>query len=208
MTQTVTIKVNGQVRALELTPQASLLHVLRNDFELNGAKYGCGLGECGACTVLVDHQPARSCVIPALGVGGRSITTLEGLPLLNAQTSLDPLHPVQRAFIDAQGTQCGYCLSGMIMMTVALLLKNAQPSRQEVLDALSGNLCRCGAHVEILKAVELSVQYTRELDGARDAQTAELAKSASVPLEPGTKPGTTHGQTFGQTFGQTLGKAP
>jgi xanthine dehydrogenase iron-sulfur cluster and FAD-binding subunit A len=96
----------------------------------------------------------------------------------------------------------------MIMMTVALLLKNAQPSRQEMLDALSGNLCRCGAHVEILKAVELSVQYTRELDGARDAQTAELAKSASVPLEPGTTPGTTHGQTFGQTLGQTLAKAP
>jgi nicotinate dehydrogenase subunit A len=200
MTQTVTIKVNGQVRALALTPQASLLHVLRNDFELNGAKYGCGLGECGACTVLVDHQPARSCVIPALGVGGRSITTLEGLPLLNALASLDPLHPVQRAFIDAQGTQCGYCLNGMIMMTVALLLKNAQPSRQEMLDALSGNLCRCGAHVEILKAVELSVQYTRELDGAREAQSAELAKSIPPPLKTNI--------TLGQSLVPTLGKAP
>ena len=200
MTQTVTIKVNGQVRALALTPQASLLHVLRNDFELNGAKYGCGLGECGACTVLVDHLPARSCVIPALGVEGRSITTLEGLPLLNALAPLDPLHPVQRAFIDAQGTQCGYCLNGMIMMTVALLLKNAQPSRQEMLDALSGNLCRCGAHVEILKAVELSVQYTRELDGARDAQSAALAKSIPPTLKTN--------MTLGQSLGPTLGKAP
>jgi nicotinate dehydrogenase subunit A len=185
MTQTVTINVNGQVRALHLTPQASLLHVLRNDFELNGAKYGCGLGECGACTVLVDQTPARSCVIPALGVQGRTITTLEGLSLLNAQA--DPLHPVQRAFIDAQATQCGYCLNGMIMMTVALLLKNAQPSRQEILDTLSGNLCRCGAHVEILKAVELSIQYTMDLQSAKPK--ADVVNASSAPLSPTLKLG-------------------
>ena len=166
----VQLRVNGREHTLDLTPQATLLHVLRNDVELNGPKYGCGLGECGSCTVLVDKKPARSCVIPVLCVIGREITTLEGLPALSLEgqclqispnESLPPLHPVQRAFIDAQAAQCGYCLNGMIMMTVALLLRNPQPSRQEVIEALSANLCRCVAHVEILKAVDLAVSYSQ-----------------------------------------------
>src|SRR5437870_13344261 len=113
----VTLNVNRQVHVLEVPGQASLMNVLRNDLRLNGPKYGCGLGECGACTVLVDGVAARSCVIPAAGVAGREITTLEGLGTEGA------LHPVQQAFIDAQAAQCGYCLNGMIMMAAALLAR-------------------------------------------------------------------------------------
>ena len=131
------------------------MHVLRNDLQLNGPKYGCGLGECGACTVLVDGIAARSCVIPAQGVTGREITTLEGL------RSAEALHPVQQAFIDEQAAQCGYCLNGMIMMAAALLARNPDPSDEEVRRELSGNLCRCGTHVEIVRAVMLAAQRMR-----------------------------------------------
>lgn len=148
--------VNGVACRIEAAPDASLLHVLRNDLGLNGPKYGCGLGQCGACTVLVDGVAARACVIPAAGVAGRAITTLEGLG------TRDSLHPVQQAFIGEQAAQCGYCLNGMIMMTVALLEHTPQPSEAQVRQALSGNLCRCGTHVEIvsavLRAAELSAQ--------------------------------------------------
>jgi nicotinate dehydrogenase subunit A len=143
----VTLTVNQATKSLPLDSQASLLMVLRNDFELNSPKYGCGLGECGACTVLVDGVTARSCVIPACGVEGREITTLEGLGLP------ENLHPVQQAFIEAQAAQCGYCLSGMIMMTTALLSHTPDPSDDDIRRELSGNLCRCGAHLEIMKAV-------------------------------------------------------
>ncbi len=130
--------------------------VLRNDFELNSPKYGCGLGECGACTVLVDGVAARSCVIPACGIEGRHITTLEGLG------SPENLHPVQQAFIEAQAAQCGYCLSGMIMMTTALLSHNPDPSDDDIRRELSGNLCRCGAHLEIMKAVRRAAVLTQQ----------------------------------------------
>lgn len=143
----VTLTVNQATKSLPLDSQASLLMVLRNDFELNSPKYSCGLGECGACTVLVDGVAARSCVIPACGVEGREITTLEGLG------SPENLHPVQQAFIEAQAAQCGYCLSGMIMMTTALLSHTPDPSDDDIRRELSGNLCRCGAHLEIMKAV-------------------------------------------------------
>jgi nicotinate dehydrogenase subunit A len=147
-TCTVTLTVNGVPQSLAVDKQASLLNVLRNDFELNSPKYGCGLGECGACTVLVDGVAARACVIPAQGAEGRSVTTLEGLGTLGA------LHPIQRAFVDAQAAQCGYCLSGMIMMTAALLSRNPDPTEADIHRELSGNLCRCGTHVEIVQAVQ------------------------------------------------------
>ena len=143
----VVMSVNGAVHTLSLAPDTSLMHVLRNDLALNGPKYGCGLGQCGACTVLVDGVAARSCVILAGGVEGRDITTLEGLG------TLDRPHPVQQAFIDAQAAQCGYCLNGMIMATVALLAHTPRPSDADVRRALSHNLCRCGTHVEIVMAV-------------------------------------------------------
>lgn len=154
--QELKMTVNGQSHTLPETDDASLLHVLRNDLELNGPKYGCGLGECGACTVLVDGVAARSCVIPARGVAGREITTLEGL------ASTSALHPVQQAFIDEQAAQCGYCLNGMIMMTVALLARNPDPSEDEIVRELSGNLCRCGAHLEIVKAVRRAAELMRQ----------------------------------------------
>ena len=139
--------VNGRPETLAVPRDAPLLGVLRNDLGLNGPKYGCGLGECGACTVLVDGIEARACVIPVGGVAGRSITTLEGL------AEGDALHPVQQAFIDCQAAQCGYCLNGMIVSTVALLKRFPQPTEQQARDALAHNLCRCGAHLEILQAV-------------------------------------------------------
>ena len=147
MVRSFELTVNGVKRTLAVPREASLLHVLRNDLELNGPKYGCGLGECGACTVLVDGVAARACVIPAAGVAGRAVTTLEGL------STTQGLHAVQQAFIDAQAAQCGYCLNGMIMTAVALLAETPRPSDLQIRQALAGNLCRCGTHVEIVTAV-------------------------------------------------------
>ena len=149
------LKVNQQTVDLTLSSAATLLHVLRNDLVLNAPKYGCGLGECGACTVLVDGIPARACVIPALEMQDREITTLEGLG--DAQYP----HPVQQAFIDTQAAQCGYCLNGMLMMTVALLKKNPQPTDDEIRQALSANLCRCGTHIEIIAAVHRAAELMK-----------------------------------------------
>ena len=140
------LTVNGRDHDVDAAPDTALLYVLRNDLELNGPKYGCGLGECGACAVLIDGEAARSCVIPIGGCAGRDILTLEGLG------SREHPDPVQQAFIMEQAAQCGYCLNGMIMTTTALLKRNAHPSEAEVLEALRYNLCRCGAHIEIMRA--------------------------------------------------------
>ena len=142
------LTVNARAVEREVPREASLLHLLRNDLQLNGPKYGCGLGQCGACTVWVDGVAARACVIPAHGVAGRSITTLEGLG------SRDRWHPVQQAFEDAQAAQCGYCLNGMVMQAAALLAREPHPDEERIRAELSGNLCRCGTHVEIMKAVQ------------------------------------------------------
>ena len=144
---TLRLNVNGRIHEVGASPDTALLYVLRNDLELNGPKYGCGLGECGTCTVLIDGVAARSCVIPIEGCVDREILTLEGLGNRNAPD------PVQEAFIIEQAAQCGYCLNGMIMTTKALLLRNPRPTEQEAMEALRYNLCRCGAHVEILRAV-------------------------------------------------------
>jgi len=149
------LQVNGQVHALAVDARAPLLAVLRNDLGLNGPKYGCGLGECGACTVLVDGVAARACVLPVGGVAGRAVTTLEGLARTDAQGALQ-LHPVQQAFVATQAAQCGYCLNGMLMATVALLRRVPRPSGAQVRAELSHNLCRCGTHLEILAAVQLA----------------------------------------------------
>lgn len=150
----VTLSVNGERHtAAEAAPDTPLLYVLRNDLLLNGPKYGCGLGQCGACTVLVDGQPTRSCVVPVSIAREREITTLEGLGRIG------DLHPIQRAFIDEQAAQCGYCLNGMIMSAKALLDRNPMPSDSEIHAALRFNLCRCGTHYEIVKAVHRAAQY-------------------------------------------------
>ena len=143
----VHLSVNGQPQQAALTRHTSVLHYLRNDLGLNGPKLGCGLGACGACTVLLNGVPARACVIPAIEVQGRELTTLEGLG------QADHPHPVQQAFMDAQAAQCGYCLNGMIMMTVALLKRHPNPTDDQIKAALSHNLCRCGTHLEIMDAV-------------------------------------------------------
>jgi nicotinate dehydrogenase subunit A len=147
----IELTVNGAVHALEVSPSAPLLQVLRHDLRLNGPKYGCGLGQCGACLVLLDGQAARSCVLPVAAAAAHRVTTLEGL----AQGGR--LHFVQQAFIAKQGAQCGYCLNGMIMRTVALLERVASPSEGEIREALKFNLCRCGAHEEILQSVRHAV---------------------------------------------------
>jgi nicotinate dehydrogenase subunit A len=143
---TIRLTVNGRIHDVVAAPDTALLYVLRNDLELNGPKYGCGLGECGTCTVLIDGAAARSCVIPIEGCVGREIVTLEGLGTRAAPD------PVQDAFIREQAAQCGYCLNGMIMTTKALLIQNPHPTEAELLEALRYNLCRCGAHVEIIRA--------------------------------------------------------
>ncbi len=147
MTQsTIRLTVNGRIHDVGAAPDTALLYVLRNDLELNGPKYGCGLGECGACNVIIDGMVARSCVIPISGCVERDILTLEGLG------SRDHPDPVQEAFISEQAAQCGYCLNGMIMSTKALLMRSPRASESEVLEALRYNLCRCGAHIEIMRA--------------------------------------------------------
>jgi nicotinate dehydrogenase subunit A len=143
---TIRLNVNGKACDIGASPDTALLYILRNDLELNGPKYGCGLGECGACTVIIDNVAARSCVIPIGGCADRDIVTLEGLG------SREYCDPVQQAFIDEQAAQCGYCLNGMIMAIKALLLRNPRPSEAEIVEALKYNLCRCGAHVEIMRA--------------------------------------------------------
>lgn len=147
MQDTIRLTVNGRYHDVGVAHDTPLLYVLRNDLALNGPKFGCGLGECGACTVLIDGVAARSCVIPIGGCIGRDIVTLEGLG------SREHPDAVQQAFIDEQAAQCGYCLNGMIMTAKALLTRNPHPSETEVQEALRYNLCRCGTHVEIVRAV-------------------------------------------------------
>lgn len=147
MSDHLTLTVNGRVHRVDAAPTKPLLDVLRNHLGLKGSRYGCGLEQCGACMVLVDGEPAYSCSREAGSLEGRSIVTVEGLGGPGA------LHPLQQAFIDEQAGQCGYCLSGMLMAAKALLDRNPSPSRAEIVEALDQNLCRCGAHPRILRAV-------------------------------------------------------
>ena len=144
---TITLNVNGQDYAIEAEPDTPLLYVLRNDLELNAAKFGCGLGQCGACTVMVDGHAVFSCTTPIAMLEGRQITTLEGLG------TIDNPGPMQQAFMDEQAAQCGYCIPGMMMRAQALLQQNPAASEAEIRRALQPNLCRCGTHMRILRAV-------------------------------------------------------
>jgi len=144
----ITLKVNGTSQTVDVDPATPLLYVLSDDLQLNGPKFGCGLGQCGACTVHVDGAPRRSCVIQVSAVAGKDVVTLEGLG-----TPERP-HPLQQAFIDEQAAQCGYCINGMIMRAASLLARTPRPSRDEILSAMSANLCRCGTHMRIVRAIE------------------------------------------------------
>jgi nicotinate dehydrogenase subunit A len=143
----VTLNVNGRSTTLDVPPETPLLYILRNDLELNGPKFGCGLAQCGACTVLVDGKPVRSCVATVASVARGRITTIAGLG------TLERLHPLQRAFIEEQACQCGYCGNGMVMAAKALLDRNPRPSERDVKAALNGHLCRCASHNRIVRAV-------------------------------------------------------
>ncbi|HSQ02983.1 MAG TPA: (2Fe-2S)-binding protein [Burkholderiales bacterium] len=149
MSSRLTLRVNGKSRTIAVDdPQMPLLYALRNDLELRGPRFGCGLGQCGACTVHVDGAAARSCSYPVAQAAGKNVLTLEGLG-----TPQKP-HPLQTAFIEEQAVQCGYCLNGMIMQAKALLDKNKKPTEAQIREALAGNLCRCGTHVRIVRAVK------------------------------------------------------
>jgi nicotinate dehydrogenase subunit A len=151
---TVTLRVNGERRTVTVEPDTPLLYVLRNDLELNGAKFGCGLAQCGACSVLVDGKGVRSCVTPVSAVKG-SVTTIEGLG------SVDKLHPLQKAFIAEQACQCGFCGNGMVIAAKALLDRNSSPTNGEVRQALNGHLCRCASHNRIVRAVQRAAKEMR-----------------------------------------------
>ncbi len=148
MTEQFQLQVNGERLAVSVTPDTPLLYVLRNDAKLNGPKFGCGLGQCGACTVLLDGVAAPSCITPISAVGSAKVVTLEGLG------TIERPHPLQQAFIDEQAAQCGYCTSGMIMTAKAFLDTKPRPGVQEIKEALARNLCRCGTHLRVVKAVQ------------------------------------------------------
>ena len=144
----ITLQVNGKSKTIDVDDDIPLLYALRDDLGVKGPKFGCGLGQCGACTVQIDGQAIRSCVTPAKSVSGKKITTLEGLGSSNKPSKL------QQAFIDEQAAQCGYCLNGMIMTASAFLAKYKNPSDEQIVEAMSGNLCRCGTHQRIIAAVK------------------------------------------------------
>lgn len=152
MASIIRIRVNGTERQIDAAPDRDLLSVLRDDLDLTGAKYGCGEGRCGACTVLIDGQPSRSCLARIAAVEGKSVTTIEGLERDGE------LHPLQEAFLDLGALQCGYCTPGMIMSGVGLLEETPDPSPEEVIRALEGNVCRCGTHPRILAAVRAAAK--------------------------------------------------
>ena len=157
MPTTIHLKVNGKQHSVQAEPDTMLLYVLRDQLGLHGPKFGCGLSQCGACTIHLDGAAVRSCVLPVTAVEGRAITTLEGLG------SVDKPNPLQQAFIDEQAVQCGYCINGMIMTAQAFLDSHPNPSRDEIKQALNGNLCRCGTHMRIVRAIERSAKDGRKV---------------------------------------------
>jgi nicotinate dehydrogenase subunit A len=155
MAERFTLRVNGREHEVVAEPDTPLLYILRNDLGLKGTRFGCGAGQCGACTVLFDGNAVQSCDTPLWSAVGHEVTTIEGLG------SPERPHPLQRAFIDEQAAQCGYCIDGIIMSAAALLAKNPQPTKQEIAAALERNLCRCGTHVRVLRAIERAAREMR-----------------------------------------------
>lgn len=152
----IRLAVNGHSYTVEADPQASLLSVLREQLDLTGSKYGCGEGQCGACTVLIEGKPQRSCITKVGTVAQKEIMTIEGV------ASGEKLHPVQEAFLEAGALQCGYCTSGMIMSAVALLKRNPNPTAKNIVDFMDGNICRCGTYPRIVSAIQKAAKVTTE----------------------------------------------
>ena len=167
----IELKVNGRSHSVSADPDTPLLYVLRDDLQLNAAKFGCGLGQCGSCTVLVDGAPTLSCVTPIMLLEGRQITTVEGLGTLE-----DP-GPMQRAFIEEQSAQCGYCIPGMMMRAQALLQRNPRASDTEIRACLEPNLCRCGTHMRILRAVKRAASLMAGPGSSPSTQTPSAAST-------------------------------
>jgi nicotinate dehydrogenase subunit A len=162
-----TLKVNGQDHQIDSDPDTPLLYVLRDDLKLNAAKFGCGLGQCGACTVIVDGNAVLSCVTPLLLAAGKQVTTLEGLGTIAA------LAPIQRAFMEEQAAQCGYCIAGMMMRAQALLQKNSKPTDEQIRAELEPNLCRCGTHMRILRAVHRAATLMQTADASTTPRSTQ-----------------------------------
>ncbi|HZY26555.1 MAG TPA: (2Fe-2S)-binding protein [Bacteroidales bacterium] len=158
MEETIKFNLNGKETEAVIDSTQTLLWALRNHFGLTGTKFGCGMGFCGACTVLIDNEPVRSCQLSVADVAGKSVVTIEGLAV-NGN-----LHPVQKAFVEHDALQCGYCTPGMIMNATGLLIKNPSPSVQQIKDGMENNLCRCGAHMRIIEAVETA---SKEMKGGK-----------------------------------------
>lgn len=156
MADSIKLEINGKTHQLSVDPEVPLLYVLRENLDLTGTKYGCGEGQCGACTVMVDGVARRSCLTPVGSVAGKRITTIEGLAPNNE------LHPLQQAFWDADAFQCSYCTSGMIVAAAAFLKTNPNPSEAQIAHALNGNVCRCGTHPRIIAAVQKAAEAMRE----------------------------------------------
>lgn len=158
MEETISFSLNGKKTELRTDPGQTLIWVLRNQLGLTGTKFGCGTGFCGACTVLLDGEPVRSCMLPVSDIAGKKLITIEGLEVKGK------LHPVQKAFVEHEALQCGFCTPGMILTTVSLLKKNPSPTRQEIIEGLEENLCRCTAHVRIIDAV---MAAAKEMKGGK-----------------------------------------
>ena len=158
MEETIRFELNGKRTELLIDPSATLLWVLRYKCGLTGTKYGCGTGFCGACTVLIDDEPVRSCMLPVSDAANKKVFTIEGLSV-NGK-----LHPLQKAFMEHDALQCGYCTPGMILTAAGLLLKNPEPSRQEIINGMENNLCRCGAHTRIIDAIQTAA---KEMKGGK-----------------------------------------
>ena len=158
MEETIKFHLNGKATEALLEPTLTLLWVLRNHFGLTGTKFGCGMGFCGACTVLIDNEPVRSCQLAVSDVAGKNIVTIEGL------AAGGKLHPVQKAFVDHDALQCGFCTPGMIMNATGFLMKNRTPTEQQIKVGMENNLCRCGAHVRIIEAVQTA---SKEMKGGK-----------------------------------------
>jgi nicotinate dehydrogenase subunit A len=163
----MTLNVNGRDHHVDADPDTPLLYVLRDDLALNAAKFGCGLGQCGACTVIVEGRAVLSCVTPVLLLEGKQVTTLEGLGSIEAPS------PIQRAFMDEQAAQCGYCIAGMMMRAQALLRRNANPTDDEIRAELEPHLCRCGTHMRILRAVRRAAHLMQTADASNSQRRAQ-----------------------------------
>ncbi|MGA9884947.1 MAG: (2Fe-2S)-binding protein [Candidatus Acidiferrales bacterium] len=190
MTGKIELRVNGQTRDVESAPDTPLLYVLTDELHLQGPRFGCGLSQCGSCSVLLDGNEIRSCVTPVSAANGKSVTTLEGLPQWYAErkklAKAPELHPIQQTVIDEQAVQCGYCYNGMIVKAAELLSKNSRPSDQQIRAAMNGHLCRCGSYPRMMRAIRRASEMMRDGRLATESAGAKAGDlAANVPASDG-----------------------